>query len=278
VAGAAEHVDAASSVPTCDLLVVGCGNLLRGDDGVGPILVRHLWDGGVPGSVRLVDGGTAGMDVAFQMRGAARVVIVDACRTGAAAGTVFRVPGPAVEDLPPLTELHTHSFRWDNALAFARWLLGEDYPDDVTVFLIEATSFEPGAELGPEVEKAMHEVLGLIRDEPAFAAAPSTPEDRPAEDSIDVEFADGYLRLDASTAARYVPGGHAVVQARDDQIVLVPLRGPGAGGLMLKQRTAAGDRCLLVTEALHGEVPEGRRAARWDEDQGALVISRDAAG
>ena len=33
---------------------------------------------GVPTGVRLVDGGTAGMDVAFQMRGAARVIIVDA--------------------------------------------------------------------------------------------------------------------------------------------------------------------------------------------------------
>ncbi|WP_264001449.1 hydrogenase maturation protease, partial [Mycolicibacterium gadium] len=52
--------------------MVGCGNLLRGDDGVGPVLVRHLWERGVPAGARLVDGGTAGMDVAFQMRGAER--------------------------------------------------------------------------------------------------------------------------------------------------------------------------------------------------------------
>jgi Ni,Fe-hydrogenase maturation factor len=30
------------------VLVIGCGNLLRGDDGVGPVLVRHLWERGVP--------------------------------------------------------------------------------------------------------------------------------------------------------------------------------------------------------------------------------------
>ena len=65
--------------PGCAVLVVGCGNLLRGDDGVGPVLIRHLWDRGVPDGARLVDGGTAGMDVGFQMRGAQRVVIVDAC-------------------------------------------------------------------------------------------------------------------------------------------------------------------------------------------------------
>ncbi len=39
--------------------------------GVGPVLVRHLWERGVPTGARLVDGGTAGMDVAFQMRGGA---------------------------------------------------------------------------------------------------------------------------------------------------------------------------------------------------------------
>jgi hydrogenase maturation protease len=154
------------------LLVVGCGNLLRADDGAGPILIRQLWEGGVPDGVRLVDGGTAGMDVAFQMRGARKVVIVDACTTGDhAPGTVFRVPGPALEDLPPLSGLHTHSFRWDHALAFARWLLGDDYPADVTVYLIEAASFTPGGELSPPVAAGMAEVLGLIRNDQAFQGA-----------------------------------------------------------------------------------------------------------
>ena len=109
---------------TCELLVVGCGNLLRGDDAVGPVLVRHLWEAGLPDGVRLVDGGTAGMDIAFQMRGAGRVVVVDATRTGAEPGTIYRVPGEELEDLPPLEGLHTHAFRWDHALAFGRWLLG----------------------------------------------------------------------------------------------------------------------------------------------------------
>lgn len=47
-----------------DTLIIGCGNLLRGDDGVGPILIRRLWEIGLPEGVRVADGGTAGMDVA----------------------------------------------------------------------------------------------------------------------------------------------------------------------------------------------------------------------
>jgi hydrogenase maturation protease len=121
--------------------------------------------------VRLVDGGTAGMDVSFQMRGAERVIIVDASRTDAAPGTLYKIPGPAVEDLPPLEGLHTHMFRWDNALAFARWLLGDEYPKDVTVYLIEAEDFTPGEKLSEKVSEGVAKVIDLIRAEPAFAGA-----------------------------------------------------------------------------------------------------------
>lgn len=261
----AAHVDTPDGVSTCALLVVGCGNLLRGDDGVGPILIRHLWEGGVPSGIRLVDGGTAGMEVAFQMRGAERVVIVDACVTGEEPGTVFKLPGPAVEDLPPLSGLHTHSFRWDNALAFARWLLGEDYPSDVTVYLIEASNFSPGAELEPAVREAMHRVIALVRDEPAF------------REPTAVEFTDdGYLRLAFADARQYFPGDAAVVLAKGDEVWLLPLRGTASGGLLLKQRNAAGDRCVLVREALADDLPVGPRPAWWDAEHGALRISRDA--
>lgn len=156
--------------PGCALLVVGCGNLLRGDDGVGPILIRRLWELGVPSGVRLVDGGTAGMDVAFQMRGAARVILVDAARMGGEPGTRYQVPGPTVAQLPPLTGLHTHSFRWDHALAFAAWLLGEEYPGQVSVHLIEAATLDAGAPLSPPVREAMEQVIAVIRSDPAFAA------------------------------------------------------------------------------------------------------------
>ena len=61
-------------------LIIGCGNLLRGDDAVGPVLVRRLWERGLRPGVECADGGIGGMDVAFQMRGCAWVILVDACR------------------------------------------------------------------------------------------------------------------------------------------------------------------------------------------------------
>lgn len=136
-------------------LVIGCGNLLRGDDAAGPVLVRRLWDRGLPDGVHGADGGTGGMDVAFQMRGVPEVILVDACTSGSEPGAVFEVPGTEVEHLPPLSGINLHAFRWDHAIAFGRWLLKDDYPEKVTAYLIEGASFDPGAGLSPAVDRAI---------------------------------------------------------------------------------------------------------------------------
>jgi hydrogenase maturation protease len=143
-------------------LVIGCGNLLRGDDAAGPVLVRRLWDRGLPPGVLCADGGTGGMDVAFQMRGVPEVILVDCCRSESEPGALFEVPGEEVEHLPPLTGINLHAFRWDHAIAFGRWLLKDDYPRKVTAFLIEGESFEPGAPLSPPVDRAVDELADLL--------------------------------------------------------------------------------------------------------------------
>ncbi|MHB8244171.1 MAG: hydrogenase maturation protease [Acidimicrobiales bacterium] len=143
-------------------LIIGCGNLLRGDDALGPVLVRRLLDRGLPDGVEVADGGTSGMDVAFRMRGAGQVVLVDAAATGGEPGTLYRLTGADVESLPPLEGINLHSFRWDHALAFGRWLLKDEYPNDIVVYLIEAGGFEFGAPLTPAVESAMECLVDRI--------------------------------------------------------------------------------------------------------------------
>jgi hydrogenase maturation protease len=140
-------------------LIIGCGNLLRGDDGLGPTLIRRLIEAGLPEGVEVADGGTSGMDVAFRMRGANKVILIDAARTGGQAGDIYRLDGTDVEQLPPLEGINLHSFRWDHALAFGHWLLKDEYPQDVVVYLIEGSSFEFGETLSLPVEAAMAELI-----------------------------------------------------------------------------------------------------------------------
>lgn len=149
-------------------VVVGCGNLIRGDDAAGPVLVRLLAERELPSGVRIIDGGTAGMDVAFAMRGAHRAIVVDASRVGVPAGTVHRVPGEELTDLRP-PEGNLHRFRWDQALGFAQWLLKDDYPPEVTVWLVEGESFEAGEPLTPAVQTAVEQIADAIAEELAGA-------------------------------------------------------------------------------------------------------------
>ncbi len=215
------------------------------------------------------------MDVAFQMRGAKRVVIIDAAATGSVPGTVFRVPGHELAELPPLQGLHTHSFRWDHAIAFARWALEDACPTDITVFLIEAENVDLGAELSDRVTAAMEEVIALIERDHLGPLRPR------AADEFEVEITeDGYLRLSADFAAARFPSDAVTVMVRDECLWLIPLRGPRSGGLLLKQRNPAGDRSVLITEVLRDQVDgpvakpclSGSRRAFWDDDKSALRI------
>jgi hypothetical protein len=93
--------------------------------------------------------------------------------------------------------------------------------------------------------------------------------------SVSVEFtADGYLRLSAEVAATHFPADALVALARGDELWLLPLVGPEAGGLLLKQRTPRGDRSALIWDAFpDGGIPVGTREAVWDAGNGALRVA-----
>jgi hydrogenase maturation protease len=83
----------------------------------------------------------------------------------------------------------------------------------------------------------------------------------------------GYLRVTAALAARCFPGGALVASLRGPEMWLIPLYGPGAGGLLLKRRNAQGDRSVLVTEVIPPEVAPGVYPAFWDEREAALRVA-----
>ena len=91
---------------------------------------------------------------------------------------------------------------------------------------------------------------------------------------VEVELTpDGYVRLDAADAARLFPGDALVAQQRDDELWLLPLLSQQSGGLLLKQRNLAGDRAVLVHEALTPGWPSGAMTGVWDSAAGALRVA-----
>ncbi|MDJ0753895.1 MAG: hypothetical protein QNJ45_10280 [Ardenticatenaceae bacterium] len=85
--------------------------------------------------------------------------------------------------------------------------------------------------------------------------------------------AEGYLRLTAEVAQTYFPEDVLVPLVKEKELWLMPLRGAAAGGLLLKQRNAQGDRSVVIWEALPPHTQPGMRTAFWDETQGALRVA-----
>jgi hydrogenase maturation protease len=151
------------------LCIIGCGNCTRSDDGVGVYVAQTLrtqLQRNPQPDVLVFDAGTGGMDVMFQARGARRLIIVDASKSGSEAGAVFRVPGRELESEPD-AGFSLHDFRWQHALTAGRKIFGADFPSDVTVFLIEAESLRFGLELSAPVllsaDRVVDEIRGIIQ-------------------------------------------------------------------------------------------------------------------
>lgn len=146
------------------IAVIGCGNANRKDDAVGIEVIRLLRsrnDFRGREDVRLLDAGTDGMSVMYAARGCDALIVVDSSRTGSEPGSVFEVPGRELE-APHVPSLNLHDFRWDHALFAGRQLYREQFPSDVTVYLIEARDLELGLGLSPEIDGAAKTVADRI--------------------------------------------------------------------------------------------------------------------
>lgn len=146
-----------------DIVVIGCGNPNRSDDGVGPHVVKMLREKGVPDHVRIFDGGTDGMGIMYSARGATHLIIVDARIPEGSPGAIFEVPGDVLE-APPKQSLNLHDFRWDHALYAGKRIYKDDFPKSVSVLLIEAATLELGLGLSPEVTAAADMAESRIRE------------------------------------------------------------------------------------------------------------------
>ena len=147
------------------VLVIGCGNPLRGDDGAGPECVRRLIARGLPAGVAAVDVGTGGVDVVLRMREAEQVILVDACRSGRLPGSLVSLSAADVAGLPPSGHLDLHIFRWSDAAALANALGGNGPGPLIAARLVEGAAFEPGSGLSPAVDAGVERLVDALHSE-----------------------------------------------------------------------------------------------------------------
>ncbi|MGD0940732.1 MAG: hydrogenase maturation protease [Terracidiphilus sp.] len=88
------------------ILVLGLGNVLMGDEGVGVHVVRALEQQTLPANVECLDGGTGGFTLLEPLQSAGRVILIDAANDGNPPGTVTRTTPRFSRDYPPTLTAH----------------------------------------------------------------------------------------------------------------------------------------------------------------------------
>jgi hydrogenase maturation protease len=142
------------------LLVLGLGNVLLEDDGVGAAVVAFLHEQYLaPRGVRVLDGGTLGLSLLPYLQSADVLILVDAVRTDAAPGSLVRLTG---DDVAPAvaTRLSPHQVGVADLLDGARWL--ERYPRRIVLLGIVPESMELAVGLSPRVRAALPSLIELV--------------------------------------------------------------------------------------------------------------------
>jgi hydrogenase maturation protease len=143
------------------ILVVGLGNILLSDEGVGVAVVRRLAaEGRLPAGVEVIDGGTCGMDLLPEIAGADRMIVVDAARTGKAPGTVLEIDG---EDMPAFftAKMSPHQRGFTDMLATLD--LHDARPREVMLVAVEPEDLSLSLNLSATCTQSADKALHLVR-------------------------------------------------------------------------------------------------------------------
>ncbi len=200
-----------------DVLVLGIGNLLWADEGLGVRCVEALAAGWtLPPGVTVMDGGTQGLALLPYIQSARRLLVFDAVDYGLEPGTLQVVEGDEVPRFMGAKKMSLHQTGFQEVLMAAE--LTAQAPEELVLIGIQPEELEDyGGSLRPIVRARMADALGLALDRlrtwgfPARAAAGAAAPLNDAALAMDRYEAERPSAADACRIgdARFLPGGGA---------------------------------------------------------------------
>ncbi|HRY14618.1 MAG TPA: HyaD/HybD family hydrogenase maturation endopeptidase [Candidatus Competibacteraceae bacterium] len=158
------------------VIVLGVGNILLRDEGVGVRVVETLAERYVlPPEIEIVDGGTVGMDLLDTLAGCDHLLICDAVQTGAPPATVVKL---ADAEVPALFQTRYSPHQLGLSEVLATLILMEEAPKAITLIGVVPADLELGAELSPEVGAVVDQAVEALVAELqgiGFALNPGPP-------------------------------------------------------------------------------------------------------
>jgi hydrogenase maturation protease len=154
-----EALGGSSDAPPKHVVILGVGNLLLSDEGVGVHVAKKLMDMDLPRGVKVVEGGTDGFRLINVITEADRLIIVDAVRGGEAPGSIYRFD---IKDAPTYPDAFKTSVHQIGILEVVHLseLVGKT-PETIVIG-VEPHSLEMGMDLSPEIEEKLSRIVELV--------------------------------------------------------------------------------------------------------------------
>lgn len=170
-----ESLGGGSDAPLKRVIVLGVGNLLLSDEGVGVHVAKKLMEMELPPGVQAVEGGTDGFRLMNVVTEADRLIIVDAVKGGEAPGSIYRFD---IKDAPSYPDVYKTSVHQIGILEVVHLseLVGKT-PETVIIG-VEPGSLEMGMELSTEVAAKLPRIIELVFEEikhPARSSEATNP-------------------------------------------------------------------------------------------------------
>ena len=156
------------------VLLIGIGNLLMGDEGVGIHLVKRLSQTSLPDRLEVLDGGTGGFHLMEYFESYQNVILVDATLDGNEAGTIRLIEPRFTSDFPPAMSTHDIGLK---DLLNGLQVLGR--LPKIHLFVVSISGLqELSIGLSPALEKVMDELKTKVLELCNFLLLPSAEKDK----------------------------------------------------------------------------------------------------
>ena len=144
------------------ILILGIGNILLKDEGVGVHTAKKMMEMDLPPDVEVMDGGTMGLNLLYYIEGRKKVIVIDTVLVGDPPGTIYRFTDESLVDNKPMLRT-AHGIDFSDVIKTSK-MLGTK-PEEIVFIGIEPESLDEGLELTPTIEKRVPVLIKMVMKE-----------------------------------------------------------------------------------------------------------------
>lgn len=156
------------------IVVLGFGNPLASDDGLGPEVLKQIRRIKLPKNVKVYDADPLRTNLPSILKGAEKVIVIDALKTGDQKASLLKFRLNELETLSKLpTPLSVHSLHSIDLLLLCKKIMGEEFPKEVIILGAEVENLEGfHASLSEKIRRTIPGLIKMVFDELSIGNLP----------------------------------------------------------------------------------------------------------